>query len=214
MSLQVIDRFHPRQRNKLQVALNAGKIQKQEEFELLDEQQLRPLAVFSMQLLGLGALFFGVLNLVIYAMQTHRLFPPVTFWGFVLWLVLNIIGYMLILPIHELIHWLTFVFWGGKPFLGAKLPLALFCGAKDQLFRRNQYLIIGLAPLVAITVAGIILTILSPTLASYSLLATIGNVSGASGDVWVVERLARLSKNVLVEDTESGYRVWEVSNVL
>lgn len=210
MSLQVIDRFHPRQRNKLQVALNAGQIQKQETFELLDEQQLRPLAVFSMQLLGLGALFFAVLNLVVYAMQTHSLFQPVTFWGFVLWFVLNIIGYMLILPIHELIHWFTFALWGGKPFLGAKLPLALFCGAKDQLFRRNQYLVVGLAPLIVITLAGIILTIISPQLASYSLFAIIGNMSGAAGDVWVAERLARLSRDVLVEDTESGYRAWEV----
>ncbi len=213
MSLQVIDRFHPRQRNKLQAAVNAGQLQKQETFELLDEQQLRPLAIFSTQLLGLGALFFGVLNLVLYAVQMHRFFPPVTFWGFVLWLVLNIIGYMLILPIHELVHWLTFVLWGGKPFLGAKLPLALFCGAKEQLFHRNQYLVVGLAPLIIITLAGTIFTILAPALASYSLFATIGNISGAAGDVWVAERLARLSKDVLVEDTESGYCVWEVANV-
>src|SRR5581483_12189157 len=113
--------------------------------------------------------------------------------GVILWLVFNILGYIIILPIHEAIHGLAFAFWGGKPYFGTKLPLALYCGAKNQLFRRNQYLVVGLAPLVVITLAGIILTLFSPVLASYTIFATAGNFSGAAGDVMVARRLLRQS---------------------
>jgi hypothetical protein len=128
-----------------------------------------------------------------------------------LWIGINIIGYVLILPIHELIHAGAFALWGGKPYFGAKLPYALYCGAKNQLFRRNQYFVVGLAPLVVITLAGIIFTFFSPALASFTLFATIGNVSGAAGDVWVVRRLSRRPRSILVEDTEAGYRAWELT---
>ena len=50
-------------------------------------------------------------------------------------------------------------------------------GAKDQLFHRNQYLVVGLAPLVVITLAGISFTLVSPALASYTIFATAGNIS-------------------------------------
>jgi hypothetical protein len=90
------------------------------------------------------------------------------------------------------------------------LPLALYCGAKNQLFCRDQYLVVGLAPLVVITLAGIVFTLLAPGAASYTLFATIGNVSGAAGDLMVALRLLRQSPQVLIEDTETGYRSWEV----
>ena len=210
MALRVIDRFHPQQRRTLQTAIDAGHLAKIDELALFDEQQLRPMAVLSLQLLGLGALFFGVLNLVVFTTYTHQFFPSVTFWGFIVWLFLNIVGYFVILPIHEVIHGIMFAFWGGRPHFGAKWPFALYCGAKEQLFRRDQYLAVGLAPFIVITLAGIIFIVLSPMLASYSLLAIIGNVSGAAGDLWVAERLRRVSSDTLIEDTETGYRAFKV----
>jgi hypothetical protein len=128
-----------------------------------------------------------------------------------LWLVLSVIGYCLMLPLHEALHGAAFLLWGGKPYFGAKLPYALYCGAKNQLFRRNQYLVVGLAPLVVITLAGIVVTFVAPAVAAFTLAVTVGNVSGAAGDVWSVARMLRLPDTTLVEDTESGYRVWEVT---
>lgn len=208
-----MDRFHPQQRKELQTVIEAGQLLKTEDFEILSEQQMRPLAIFSAQLLGLGALFFIVLNLVSYTAQTHQLFPSITFWGFVVWFLLNIVGYVVILPMHELIHGIAFAFWGGRPHFGAKLPFALYCGAKGQLFHRNAYLVVGLAPVVVLTLVGILFMLLNPIYASYSLLAVVGNVSGAAGDLWVAERLRHVPANVLVEDTETGYRVWETRKV-
>ena len=194
-----------------QEAINNGHIRKLEEIELLEPEQLRPLALLSLLLLVIGAIFFGLLNYISYTQQAHSTTSINGFKGLLLWIGINIIGYILILPIHELIHAAAFVLWGGKPYFGAKLPYALYCGAKNQLFHRNQYFVVGLAPLIVITLAGMIFILISPVLAFYTLFALIGNFSGAAGDIWVVRKLLRRPRSILVEDTESGYRAWELT---
>lgn len=209
--MTIIDRFHPQQRDASQRAADAGHLQVIDELKLLEPQQLRPLAIFSLQLLAIGGIFFIVLNLLAYTWRTGQHGAALNIGQVVLWLLLNVVGYFLILPIHELLHGVTITLWGGKPYYGTKLPLALFCSAKDQLFPRNYYFVISLAPLVVITLAGIIFTLLAPTLAPYTLLATAGNISGAAGDLFVARRLRSVPASVLVEDQETGYRVWEVT---
>jgi len=208
--LTLVDRFHPHQRREQQEAINNGHIRKLEEIELLEPEHMRPLALLSLLLLIVGAIFFGLLNYVSYTLQTHSTTGINGGGSLLLWIGINIVGYILILPIHELIHAAAFVFWGGKPYFGARLPYALYCGAKNQLFRRNQYIVVGLAPLFVITLAGIIFILISPVPASYTLFALIGNFSGAAGDIWVVRRLFRRPRTILVEDTEVGYRAWEL----
>lgn len=210
MALLLIDRYHAQQRRKQQALIDAGQLHKLDELALLEPEQLRPLAQLSIAMLGVGSIFFVLLNQAAYSWRTHIFLPRVTIGGIALWLGINIASYILILPIHEIIHGIAFAFWGGKPHFGAKLPFALYCGARQQLFRRNHYLIIGLAPLVVITLAGILFTLLAPGLAVYTLLATAGNISGAAGDVLVAQRVLRLSKDALIEDTETGYTAWEV----
>src|SRR5260370_6959317 len=178
-SLTLIDGFHPRMRNEQQEAINAGELRKREEIELVQPAELRPLALLRLLLLVIGGVFFGLLTFAAYTRQTHTGITGIGGWGLLLWLVINIVGYILILPLHEVIHAAAFTLWGGKPYFGARLPYALYCGAKGQLFHRNQYLVVGLPPLVVITLARIILTLVSPALASYTIFATAGNISGA-----------------------------------
>jgi len=197
MSFTLIDRFHPRQTREQQVKIEAGKLRKIDEIELLSPQQLQPLAQLSLAMLGVGLLFLGVLNFGAYTWQYHRLPGMLSFPGVLLWIVINVLAYIIILPLHEAIHGLAFLLWGGRPYFGTKLPFALYCGAKDQLFRRNHYLVVGLAPLVVITLAAIVLTLAAPGLASYVLFGTVGNFSGAAGDVWVARRLWRQPSRIL-----------------
>jgi putative zincin peptidase len=211
MPLILIDRFHPYLRREQQAAINAGQLRKLDELALLEPEQLLPLARLSLLMLVAGSVFFAVLNISAYLLQTRVANGRITGWGLISWIVINIVGYLLILPLHELLHGAAFAFWGGKPYYGAKLPFALYCSAKNQLFRRNQYIVMGLVPLVVITLAGIIFTVLSPALASYSIFATAGNFSGAAGDVWTVMRLLRQPGHALVEDTETGFRTWEIT---
>lgn len=210
MSLTLVDRFHPRRRKELQQAIDAGRLQKCDELELLTPEAMRPLARLGILMLVSGGIFFIALNFATYFWQKHTLNPGITFGGALLWLVINIIGSLVILPLHELIHGLAFLLWGGKPFFGAKLPFALYCGARQQIFPRNQYLVVGLAPFIVITIIALILTLFSPVLASYTLFANLSNFSGAVGDVWVATRILHQPTHILVEDTDAGYRTWEI----
>lgn len=209
MALRLIDRFHSRLRREWQEEIDAGQLRKVESVELLGAEQLQPLARLSLYMLISGGVFFGVLNLAAYFWQRHTLAFSLSFGGILLWLVINIVAYVIILPLHEAVHGLVIALLGGIPYFGAKLPLALFCGAKNQLFRRNQYLMVALAPLVVISLTAIMLTLLAPVAASYVFLATVGNFSGAAGDVWTTARVLRLPPGVLIEDTADGYQVWE-----
>ena len=211
MTVTLIDRIHPQLRAKQQAAIDAGQLHKRDELELLDPQNLRPLLMISVVMLVIGTVFFVILNVVSYIAQTHITRGQIGGWGLLLWFGINILAYIVVMFLHEVVHALAFLFWGGKPYFGAKLPVALYCGAKNQLFRRNQYLVVGLAPLIVISLAAIIFTLFSPALASYTLFASIGNFSGAAGDVWSVLRILRQPADVLIEDTESGYRVWEIT---
>ena len=211
MSLRLVDRYHPQRRRQQQAEIDAGHIRKVDELALLEEDQLRPLALLSLIMLIVGGLFFGILELLAYRWHYAHWIAPLSPWGSILWLVINIIGYIIILPLHEGIHGLTIALWGGRAHFGARLPLALYCGARQQLFPRNYYLVIALAPLVVISLACILVIVLSPGLAAYGLLAMIGNFSGAAGDVMATRRLFRLSPRTFIEDTEVGYTAWELS---
>ncbi len=214
LSLTLVDRFHPRLTQEQQAKMEAGKLRKIDEIELLAPQQMQPLAQLSLVMLGIGLIFFVALNLGTYAWHYHVAIAPLSLPGVLLWIVLNIVAYIVILPVHEAIHGLAFLLWGGKPYFGTKLPFALYCGAKQQLFRRNQYLVVGLAPLVILTLAAIVLTLASPGLASYVLFGTVGNFSGAAGDVWVAWRLWKQPSRILIEDTQTGYTAWEIDGSL
>lgn len=210
MPLTVVDRFHPGRRAALQAAVDAGRVRQVGEMALLEPEQMLPLARFSLQLLLVGGIFFIVLNLGAYIWRTGQHGASLS-WGLVaVWTTLNVLGYILVLPFHEFIHGVTIAVLGGKPHYGAKLPFALYCGAKEQMFSRENYRLIALAPFVVISLAGVVLTLLAPTIAPYFLFALVGNVSGAAGDIWMAQRLRALPPGALVEDLETGYRAWEV----
>lgn len=212
MPMTIIDRFHPSRRAILQATIDSGQIQQVDELALLEPGQMLPMARLSLRLFLFGGIFFIVLNLAAYTWRTGQrgasLNPGLVF----LWIGTNILSYIVVLPIHELLHGITITLLGGKPHYGTKMPFALYCGAKDQIFARNYYLAIALAPLVVISLAAIILTLLAPGLSPFVLFASVGNVSGAAGDLWAVRRLRTLPPSALVEDLETGYRAWEVTS--
>jgi hypothetical protein len=212
MSMTIIDRFHPQRRAALQAAADAGNLRQIDELALLEPEHLRPLAILSLQLLALSGIFFVVLNLAAYTWRTGQHGAPLNGGQVLLWLLINVVSYFVVLPLHELVHGASFAFWGGKPYYGTKLPLALYCSAKNQVFPRNYYQVIGLAPFVVITLAGIIFTLLAPALSPYILFATVGNASGAAGDLMVVRRLRKLPTSALIEDLETGYHAWDVTS--
>ncbi len=125
-------------------------------------------------------------------------------------LVVNLIGYVLMIPLHEAAHALVILALGGRPRFGLKLPLAAYCTAPDQLFLRNGYLVVALTPLVALSLAALVVAALAPNVAAGLLLAVAGNVSGAVGDLEVVRGIRQHPDDTLIADTESGYIAYRI----
>lgn len=98
-----------------------------------------------------------------------------------------IITILFVLLLHEGFH--AFFFWffsKQKPIIGFKSFYA-YASMPGWYFPRNQYLVIGIAPLVFITIIGIIMFAIMPeSILNLVLVAVIINTSGAVGDIFVV----------------------------
>lgn len=98
-----------------------------------------------------------------------------------------LITIIFVLALHEGIH--AFFFWifsGQKPMIGFKGAYA-YAAMPGWYFPRNQYLVIGIAPLILITLIGILLLVVLPiSILNLVLIALILNTSGAVGDLFVV----------------------------
>lgn len=118
---------------------------------------------------------------------------------------------VLFVILHELVHGLFFWFYTKeKPVFGLKLLYA-FAGAPRFFIPRNQYMVIGLAPLVVLSGLGFILQPVVPVELLLPLnVALVANASGAVGDVYVVLKLAGFPSSVLVNDTGDRFTAYGV----
>lgn len=95
--------------------------------------------------------------------------------------------YLGVIVLHELIHGLFFwLITGERPRFGFRGAYA-FAAAPDWYLPRGPYLLVGLAPLLVITLVGILLIPITPE--SWLILlgvAVTANASGAVGDLAVV----------------------------
>jgi hypothetical protein len=200
-----------RRRRAITEAIEARRLRVVESLDLLAEASLPRLARHSLWLLIGSGIALAGLDLA--ARLPHMSGPllgggPPVQRGAVL-LVVNAAAYVAVLPAHEALHAATILTLGGRPRFGLKLPLAAYCTAPGQLFTRNGYVAIALAPLVVISVIGAAATWLAPNLGACILFGLAGNVSGAVADLWAVARIRRLPTGVLIEDTETGFTAYE-----
>lgn len=115
---------------------------------------------------------------------------------------------LLVLPLHEWIHGQAIRYYGHRPRYGAKF-LVLFATADGALFRRDEFIRIALAPLVAITLVGVpVLAFLPSGLAQWVALAVMMNAGGAIGDIWMTAVALRFAPSALIRDEEDSMRVF------
>jgi Putative zincin peptidase len=174
---------------------------------LLSPERLPDLARASFWLFAGSGIAFALLDV---AARLVRPVPPLlgagsTLLGLILLVLTNAVAYVAVLGVHEALHAATILALGGRPRFGLKLPFALYCTAPDQLFTRGGYMAVALAPLVVLTVVGIVITWLTPNLGAYLWLAWVGNVSGAVGDLVTTSQLRHVPANALIADTEDGF---------
>ena len=122
-------------------------------------------------------------------------------------LVVLIVITFAILVLHEMVHGLFFwLFTRARPRFGFKGAYA-YAAAPGWYIPRPQFLAVGLAPLLLISLVGLL--ILPLTAAPVSLVviaALILNATGAIGDLYMVVRLLPTPRGVLIEDEGEGIR--------
>jgi len=127
-------------------------------------------------------------------------------------LVVMLLVIFITLTLHELVH--GFFFWlftKERPKFGIG-PGYAYAAAPDWYFPKGKYLVVGLAPLVVLTVVGLVSIALVPLAwVGAIFLAIVFNAGGAVGDLYIGIRIGGEARNVWVKDTGDGfeiYRAW------
>jgi hypothetical protein len=111
--------------------------------------------------------------------------------------------------IHELVH--GFLFWlfsRHRPKFGIGMGYA-FAAMPDWFFPKQQYLVIGLSPLVVLTVLGLAASVFVPFAWLGVLLAGMTiNAGGAIGDMYICWRIAIEAPEVWINDKGDGFQLY------
>ena len=160
---------------------------------------------------GMGILLvciFGYLFTLIYTSITQN---AGTFEGTPITILIAILIIVFTLLFHESIHGIAVLMYGGKPRYGAGVAyymLPYLYTTTETIFLRNQFIVISIAPLIVISVIGVILMILFPSVAHWFLVPLTINAAGAVGDLWMAFSLLRYPKHVLLADDRTGTTIY------
>lgn len=127
-----------------------------------------------------------------------------------LWAILAVLAVTIVtIILHELVHGVLFwLYTRERPKFGFKLLYA-YASAPDWYFSTSIYWLIGLGPLVFLSLVGMALLPFIPlSWLPYLLLGIFLNAAGAIGDLYIVIRLAFEPAGTLVLDEGTGFRVF------
>lgn len=137
-----------------------------------------------------------------------------TVWLDILPIVFALAG---VLVLHEWLHGLAIQWYGHKPRYGAKysqlgrlkLPIMFYATTDNGLFRRHEFIIIALTPLLVITLLGMAVGFILPdNWHFYLTLTVVLNAGGAIGDLWMTGLALRYSSTALVRDEADSIRIF------
>lgn len=193
-------------RQAIDAALRGGRLQEITRADLLAEEQLPALARQSLWLLLLSFAVLLAIDLTALRIQHAPALPSL-----LVVIAGNLLSYGVMLLLHEALHAAAILALGGRPRFGLKLPLAAYCTAPGQVFTRDGYCIVALAPLVVLTVSGTLLVATAPVVGACVLFGLAGNVAGAVGDLAAFDGMRHLAPDALIEDSETGYIAYRIA---
>lgn len=123
---------------------------------------------------------------------------------------LVILGITLVMiTVHEAIHGIFFrVFTGGRVKFAFKWTHA-YAAAPDWYLPKKPYMVISLAPLVLMTVVGILVLLWVPAnWVTPIILLLAMNAAGAVGDIYVFLLLTRMQDDVFVQDFGDKMKIY------
>ena len=126
-------------------------------------------------------------------------------------MILLLVGTLLTLVLHELTHGVVMQMFGAKPRYGVLWKQAMFYATTPgYAYRRNDYLLIALAPLFILSILVILGMWLMQGTLWVALLAICGtiNAGGAIGDLWIAIIVLRYTSTASVMDERDGIRVF------
>lgn len=130
------------------------------------------------------------------------------FTAYIIRFVVLIIGIIIYMVLHELVHGITMKMCGTKKVKYGFTGLYAFAGSEDY-YNKSGYIIIALAPVV---VWGVVLAIINALVITewfwVVYFIQISNISGAAGDIYVTYKFAKFPKDILVKDSGIGMTVY------
>ena len=103
--------------------------------------------------------------------------------------------------IHELLHGGIYYFFGGSVKFGFKLIFAYTFEKSSKKFKREEFLLIILAPLVSISILSLIVPY------PIGALVFIINLLGSCGDIFMALSICKYSPNCMFIDRLYGYEI-------
>ncbi len=112
--------------------------------------------------------------------------------------------------VHELVHGLFYwLFSRKRPKFGFHGLFPYAAAPTGVYFPRNQFLVVGLAPLVLLTIVGLLLVVIVPIpLVPFLLFLVAFNAAGAAGDVIMAMQLMSFPSETVMEDNDAGVTIY------
>jgi hypothetical protein len=106
---------------------------------------------------------------------------------------------------HELVHGAFFwIYSRSRPVFGLRSGYA-FAAAPGWFFPPQQYLVIALAPLILLSILGMVLVVILPAGAlALVVFGMVVNAAGAVGDMWIAFMVIRERRPIVIEDLGDG----------
>jgi len=185
-------------------------------YEFAGHWQLKLKGRTLVALLASGSIVFGltiILGLTIRGLLRGYLEGPANLGEFFFPIVLGV--FVAFIMLHEAVHGVLFLVFGGKPRFGVKLvgrffPVAFYTTSRAPV-SRNQYLLVALAPFLTLTPVFLAIGILANAegIVVLAILAMAMNVSGSIGDLMMAWKIRRHGRETLYKDTSDGFN-WYV----
>lgn len=112
---------------------------------------------------------------------------------------------LLVLVVHEALHGVGYLMFGGRPTFGAGIKGAapyLYATCQGKRFGWAQFLVIGTLPLIVIDLVAVALAWYSP-LTVAAMLAFAFNTASAVGDLWIIALILQTPRSTSFESTNT-----------
>lgn len=126
-------------------------------------------------------------------------------------ILIFLIGLPIVLALHEFVHGIMMRCYGARPRYGFWMKgLMFYAKAPGHGFKRNQYALIVLAPLIilsAIACLGIVL-LSGNSIVWVLALWGIVNASAANADTWITALVLQYPRSAYIVDEQDGMRIF------